>query len=109
MKPRFFCAFCDTEVPVDQERCPRCGRLFTSVLCPRCGYDGKVDDFEGGCPKCGYLAGGPAAGAAGARGVTGRRRRSAVKKAGLPPGFYRLAGGLLLALLAVLLALLFLL
>jgi hypothetical protein len=34
--------------------CPRCGRFFASVRCPKCGFSGKDEDFAQGCPVCGY-------------------------------------------------------
>jgi rRNA maturation protein Nop10 len=37
----------------DARLCPRCGRFFSSVKCPRCGHVGKADDFSFGCPECG--------------------------------------------------------
>jgi hypothetical protein len=45
----------------DARICPRCGRFFSSVKCPKCGYVGQPDDFSRGCPICGYaLAANPA-------------------------------------------------
>jgi hypothetical protein len=34
--------------------CPHCGRVFTAVRCPECGYVGQARDFGAGCPNCGY-------------------------------------------------------
>ena len=34
-------------------RCPHCGKYFSSVQCPRCGYKGDERDFDAGCPECG--------------------------------------------------------
>lgn len=53
-RPRYYCENCGAEVRRDARVCPRCGRFFSSVKCPRCGYVGKVDDFKVGCPVCGY-------------------------------------------------------
>jgi uncharacterized membrane protein YvbJ len=53
-KPRFFCDNCGTEVPRDEVKCPECGRYFSSVRCPACGFTGEVSSFKGGCPVCGY-------------------------------------------------------
>jgi RNA polymerase subunit RPABC4/transcription elongation factor Spt4 len=53
-RPRYFCEHCGAEVRKDAALCPRCGRFFSSVKCPRCGYVGEADDFERGCPVCGY-------------------------------------------------------
>jgi hypothetical protein len=38
----------------DARVCPRCGRFFSSVKCPKCDYVGEADDFSAGCPVCGY-------------------------------------------------------
>lgn len=38
----------------DEKACPECGRLFTSVLCPTCGYSAEPSKFISGCPVCGY-------------------------------------------------------
>jgi len=53
-RPRYYCEHCGAEVRKDARICPRCGRFFSSVKCPRCGYVGVADDFDGGCPVCGY-------------------------------------------------------
>lgn len=56
--PKFFCEFCDTEVPVNARFCPKCGRFFASVCCPRCGKVGDHTLFANGCPDCGYAGSG---------------------------------------------------
>ncbi len=53
-RPRYFCEHCGLEVRKNAKICPRCGRFFSSVKCPRCGYTGQAEDFEAGCPVCGY-------------------------------------------------------
>jgi hypothetical protein len=53
-RPRYFCEHCGLEVRKDARICPRCGRFFSSVKCPRCDYSGQAEDFETGCPVCGY-------------------------------------------------------
>ncbi|MGI5172037.1 zinc ribbon domain-containing protein [Treponema sp. OMZ 840] len=53
-RPKFFCEFCDTEVPVNARFCPKCGRFFASVRCPNCGHTGEHSAFKKGCPQCGY-------------------------------------------------------
>ncbi len=52
--PKFFCEFCNTEVPLNARLCPKCGRFFASVHCPNCGHTGEHSVFKKGCPKCGY-------------------------------------------------------
>ena len=51
---KYFCEFCDTEVEEDAKECPKCGRVFSSVVCSSCGYSGAGSEFASGCPKCGY-------------------------------------------------------
>jgi rRNA maturation protein Nop10 len=53
-RPRYYCESCGVEVRKDARVCPRCGRFFSSVKCPRCGHVGMADDFTLGCPICGY-------------------------------------------------------
>ena len=52
--PHFFCENCGTEVPRKAAKCPGCGRYFSSVRCPKCGFSGPENLFGGGCPLCGY-------------------------------------------------------
>ncbi len=114
MKPRFFCVFCSTEVFADDERCPKCGRLFTAARCPQCGYEGRPDDFDKGCPDCGYMAVRRARGAEARAGAREPARASAPARSGVgdrhrpvfSAGAYRLAAGLLLLALGILLVLL---
>ncbi|MDR2184283.1 MAG: zinc ribbon domain-containing protein [Treponema sp.] len=54
--PHFFCENCGAEVFKGAKSCPKCGRLFASVLCPACGFAGEEALFTGGCPVCGYSA-----------------------------------------------------
>lgn len=54
--PRFFCDHCGAEVPRNARRCPSCNRIFSSVLCPKCGFSGAERLFAAGCPVCGYSA-----------------------------------------------------
>jgi hypothetical protein len=56
-RPRFYCESCGVEVAKDARVCPRCGRFFSSVKCPKCEHVGKADDFAFGCPVCGYALG----------------------------------------------------
>ncbi|MBL8967460.1 MAG: zinc ribbon domain-containing protein [Spirochaetaceae bacterium] len=53
-RPRYYCEHCGAEVKHDARVCPRCGRFFSSVKCPKCGHSGRAEDFRGGCPICGY-------------------------------------------------------
>ena len=52
----FFCDNCGEKVDIDSDECPSCGVLFKAVKCPRCAYSGKAQEFEKGCPSCGYLS-----------------------------------------------------
>jgi len=54
--PRFFCDNCGAEVDFNLRSCPQCGRFFTSVRCPACGFSGEEALFKSGCPSCGYSA-----------------------------------------------------
>ena len=51
---KYYCEFCDTEVGENEASCPKCGRVFSSVVCASCGYSGAGSEFAKGCPKCGY-------------------------------------------------------
>lgn len=51
---KFFCEFCDSEVPYNAKICPTCGHFFLSVRCPVCGKTGSHKEFTNGCPQCGY-------------------------------------------------------
>lgn len=53
-KAKFFCEFCDTEVPQKAIVCPKCGHFFASVRCPKCGHTGTQREFSNGCKACGY-------------------------------------------------------
>ena len=53
-KAKFFCENCGAEVEQDSRFCKKCGRFFTSVRCPCCGFVGPANIFANGCPKCGY-------------------------------------------------------
>jgi predicted RNA-binding Zn-ribbon protein involved in translation (DUF1610 family) len=52
--PRFFCDNCGAEVGAGIDRCPGCGRYFSAIRCPKCGFSGDESAFRGGCPSCGY-------------------------------------------------------
>jgi hypothetical protein len=51
---KYFCEHCGREVNGRARICPFCGRFFSSVKCPRCGYSGESTEFLEGCPACGY-------------------------------------------------------
>ncbi len=53
-KPKYFCENCGSEVAANARVCPKCGKFFASVRCPRCGHLGTVQDFKKGCPSCHY-------------------------------------------------------
>jgi uncharacterized membrane protein YvbJ len=54
LPPLFYCDGCGAEVSQDAIVCPKCGRKFTSIRCPACGFSGDETLFSYGCPKCGY-------------------------------------------------------
>lgn len=56
-KAKFFCENCGAEVDQSARFCKKCGRFFTSVRCPCCGFSGPANDFTNGCPNCGYAEG----------------------------------------------------
>jgi len=55
MKAHYFCENCGSEVKAGAKICPSCGKVFTAVRCPKCGFEGGEKDFANGCPSCGYL------------------------------------------------------
>jgi hypothetical protein len=114
MKARFFCESCGAEVSHAAKICPSCGKTFTAIRCPRCGFEGGAKQFSRGCPGCGYLNVVPPADVGAAGGPADRRRvpRSRPRSFALPrlrlsATFYRTAlivlAALLVALVAVLL------
>ena len=58
---KFFCEYCDSEVPFNARFCPKCGHFFLAVRCPECGKTGDQDEFTNGCPECGYAFNGSTA------------------------------------------------
>ncbi|MDR0685640.1 MAG: hypothetical protein LBF83_11015 [Spirochaetaceae bacterium] len=97
-KPRFFCDGCGTEVASNTDSCPRCGKFFASIRCPRCGFSGDADTFSRGCPACGYSA--PLSNRAGSR---QNRSPPPPPDSGATPWLYIVSIALLAALLTVLL------
>jgi uncharacterized membrane protein YvbJ len=92
---QFYCEYCGGEVGVDDKKCPFCGRFFTSVRCPVCSYQSTERRFEGGCPKCGYLAS--------PDDIFPEKERSKQKeKLFLSKSFYLIMGGILTGLLILL-------
>ena len=51
---KYFCENCGSEVAANARFCPACGRFFSAVRCPSCGFMGSVMAFKNGCPKCHY-------------------------------------------------------
>jgi len=51
---RFYCKSCGKEVEAHAENCSHCGKEFTAVRCPKCGFTGELDLFSQGCPSCSY-------------------------------------------------------
>ncbi|MDR0442663.1 MAG: zinc ribbon domain-containing protein [Treponema sp.] len=90
-KPRFFCDNCGYEVENDAKACPHCGRFFSSVRCPSCGFAGEEKLFINGCPSCGYSA---------APGKQNRAKKSA--QGTLPFRAYLLTGLILLIVISIL-------
>jgi hypothetical protein len=70
---RFYCEFCEREVPINATTCPHCKKSFSAVKCPVCSFTGKPELFEDGCPSCGYLGTGT---------DTGARRRAEKRRGG---------------------------
>jgi ABC-type uncharacterized transport system involved in gliding motility auxiliary subunit len=52
MTRKFYCRACGRQVSYEAESCPYCGRFFTAVKCPKCGFSGEDVLFIEGCPKC---------------------------------------------------------
>jgi hypothetical protein len=117
MKAHFFCENCSREVQPNAKSCPYCGRVFSAIRCPSCGFEGTASEMLNGCPVCGYLAEDSSRGARGAPVPRARRKvrlpaenRPRQEPAGprLPPAFYRAAIIVLAAALAALLLVVFL-
>lgn len=113
---KFYCENCRKEVRSDVKVCPHCGRFFSAVRCPSCGFTGESRAFLTGCPSCGY-AGGTGSATRGSPGEVERYDFEAIARGGpygLPPRrsgstvpswVFALAGGVLflcfLALVAI--------
>jgi len=51
---KFFCESCGSEVKKNDKVCSTCGKFFAAVKCPKCGRTGSTEEFQSGCPTCGY-------------------------------------------------------
>ncbi len=106
MKLKYYCETCGNKVPKDVDICPHCGRYFTAVKCPVCGYEGNANTFVTGCPRCSHLADGSTVSAQNVKAVD----PVPPKKKNLFPfssAFYRIAALGLLIMLIIFLYLLF--
>ena len=102
MKARYFCENCGAEVRSGASHCPSCGRTFTAVRCPQCGFEGTSAAFSRGCPSCGYMEEKKAvqgSASPASRPVKRPTRRTYSAR------FYRVAGFVLLGLVAALVTL----
>ncbi len=99
MKARYYCEYCGVEVRPGAISCPSCGRVFTAVRCPECGFEGKASQFAHGCPSCGYMEKKKAEAPA-------RASPAPRPKRTLSRGFYTVAGIVLAALVVALLVVL---
>ncbi len=99
MKARFRCDNCGRAVPLRHDTCPHCGKRFTAVLCPMCGFEGDSSLFRNGCPSCGYQG-------AGAAPAGVQPRPGKPPKPPLPSWFYLWSSVALLVILAIFLFLL---
>jgi predicted RNA-binding Zn-ribbon protein involved in translation (DUF1610 family) len=91
--PRFFCDNCGKEVGKDEKRCPVCGRYFSAIRCPKCGFAGEETQFRNGCPACGYSA----------RPPRQQKPEAAEEKVELPLWVYIIVIGIMTLALALLL------
>ena len=103
MKARFFCDHCGCEVPPRTSVCPKCGRFFTSVQCPNCGFEGQAGLFARGCPSCGYLV----SPSRRAFAQAGRRKQGWTVLPSLSRRTFRLLASLLVLLIILFITLLF--
>jgi len=107
MKARFFCESCGAEVSQTQKVCPSCGKTFTAVKCPQCGFEGGARQFARGCPQCGYLNVLPPSSGVGGGSKSGPWQKARpLPRLRLPARFYRVAVVILLVLLLAMIVLL---
>ncbi len=98
MKVRFRCDNCGHHVPLRHDTCPHCGRRFTAVVCPVCGFEGDASLFSNGCPSCGYRGAARRSGSADPR----RPKPPRPRRPPLPNWFYLASSGVLLVVLILL-------
>ncbi|GMO36977.1 MAG: hypothetical protein Ta2F_13040 [Termitinemataceae bacterium] len=103
-KPRFFCDACGTEVAANANTCPRCGKYFASIRCPKCFHTGDQAAFAKGCPNCGYSAppGKKQGGAGLQKKISGSTRRKGSIYAAIPVWLYVFLASFIVLLLALL-------
>jgi hypothetical protein len=104
---RFFCEHCGAEVERSAKQCSSCGKFFSSILCPSCGFSGEEFLFDRGCPVCGYSSSGKGAEKTGTRGpgrIGGSKKRNGDAAGALPWWVYVLTA---LAVSAVLFVFIF--
>jgi len=103
--PRFYCDYCGTEVSGKVEKCPSCGRYFSSIKCPKCGFSGREELFTDGCPVCFYAKGSGGKRPSGRQDSSGRQAGRGAKTppdSGIESWIYIVAASLLVLTLAVL-------
>jgi predicted RNA-binding Zn-ribbon protein involved in translation (DUF1610 family) len=86
----FFCENCGAEVARDAKRCQTCGKFFSSIRCPSCGFAGEEFLFDQGCPVCGYSAPENAGQGAAKSAAFGASRRTGKAAGALPWWVYAL-------------------
>ncbi len=102
-KPRFFCDACGTEVAASANTCPRCGKYFAAIRCPKCFYTGDQAAFAKGCPNCGYSAPGQKTDGGAQKKGSRFRHRGASPRKSIPTWLYAVLASFIMLLLAVLL------
>lgn len=94
-KAKYFCEGCGAEVAPNAKFCPKCGKFFAAVRCPKCGHVGTVRNFLNGCPSCSYAMTREELYGTGAGEISGsahhesykESKKALKKKAGLRSGF----------------------
>jgi Zn finger protein HypA/HybF involved in hydrogenase expression len=96
---KFFCENCHHEVPFNAEICPKCKKMFSGVRCPVCQFSGPPQQFQNGCPRCGYQARPTTLG--GSKEVTVERKRTSNTKRSSQKANYTLGVIILMALIII--------